>query len=915
MSNPPTGSGPPDVAAGEWRDHIRPRLASLRLEPAREAEIIEELSLHLKERYDELRHGGATDEDARRAAVDDLLDAHALANEMRRLRQTQVATPEPSKRLIASLVDDLRWDFRHASRALRKERIAAAAVLTLALGIGGATAVFSVVNGVLIKPLPYPNPDRLVRVVHSIGGTRQPYFSDVIYQHYVQHSQTFADVGVWRPAATAIITGQGEPEEVRSLTASQSVLTTLGVRPEVGRWFSAAEDAPGAPGTVLLAGGYWRRKFGADPAILSRSLIIDGQPHQVVGVMPADFRFDEEFEVVQPLRINPAAPLPVFRLLGVARLKPGVTLAQANADVVRVLHAWFENAKTRPEIRARWSPALQSLKEDVVGDIGATLWILMGALGIVLLLVCANVANLLLVRADGRRKELAIRAALGARWTRIARQLLVETLLLAALGGAVGVAFAYAAVRALLAVAPPNLPRLADISVDPMVLGFAVGTSLVSALLFGAIPILKHARPRLGILGTGGGGSLTRDRQRSQQTLVTAQVALALVLLVSAGLMIRSFQALRGVDPGFTRPETLQTFTIAMLPAVVREPERLAQVQEDLVARIGALPGVSAAAFATRMPMGPDRASSALTVKGRPDDGRTPPNHHVKLISPGLFRTQGTPVIAGRDFTWAELHDGRQVAILAKSLARELWGSPDAALGQLLREYYDGRSPWREVIGVVADVHDDGADRPAPTTLYLPAHPIQRVFGLGGFQTRRITLAVRTERAGRPELLDEVRRAVWSVNPTIPLADVRTLDEAYGRSMARTSFTLVLLAIAGTLALLLGLSGIYGVISYAVLQRRREIGIRLALGAPPLDVQRLFVRRGVWLGAIGLVIGLAGAAGAARLMESVLFGVTPLDPMTFAAMPLVLAAAAVVASYLPARAAMRVDPVETMRAE
>jgi predicted permease len=815
----------------------------------------------------------------------------------------------------ASLVEDVRQDVRHALRVLGKERLfAVAAVLTLAVGIGGTTAIFSVVNGVLIKPLPYQDPDALVRIVHTIGGIRQPYFSDVIFQSYVQHSQVFSDVGVWMPDATATITGQGEPEEVRSLTASRSVLTTLGVPAAFGRWFSAAEDSPGGPNTVMLMHGYWRRKFGGDPAVLSRSLTIDGRPHQIVGIMPAHFRFGTEFEIVRPLRVNTAAPGPVFRLLGVARLKSGVTLAQANADAGRVLQAWFELAKTRPEVRARWIPTLQALKEDVVGDVAATLWVLMGAIAIVLLMACANVANLLLVRADGRRREFAIRVAVGAGWMRIVRQVVVETLMLALLGGVVGVVLAEVALRALIAIAPANLPRVTDIAIDPVVLGFAVTISLLSGLLFGSVPIVKQARPRFDALGAGGSERITRT-QRSQQALVAAQMALALVLLISAGLMIRSVQALRSVDPGFTGPDTLQTFTMSIGPNQAPEPERAIRMQQDVLDRIAAIPGVSSVAFSTRMPLGVDRASSALTAKNKPDDGRTPPNHQVKIISPGLFRTQGTPIVAGRDFTWSDVLDTREIAIVSANLARELWGSPQAAVGQMLREYYDKRSPWREVVGVVGNVRDDGVHRDAPTTVYFPAAPLQRVFGLAGYQARRVTVAIRIERARTTDLLDHVREAVRAVNASIPLADVQTLDEVYRRSMARTSFTLLTLAIAGTMALLLGMCGIYGVISYAVSQRRREIGIRLALGASLTQVLRLFLRRGLVLGAIGLAAGLGSAIVATRLMRSLLFGVTPLDPMTFAAMPVLLAAAAALASYLPARAAMRVDPVETMRAE
>ena len=816
-------------------------------------------------------------------------------------------------------VDTLSQDLRSTTRTLRKQPgFALAAIVMLALGIGATTAIFSVVNGVLISPLPYPDSNALVRIVHSIGGINQPYFNDAIYTAYADNTQAFNDVGVWSPGDTATVTGRGDPEEVRALKASRGVLTTLAVRPVIGRWFSTDEDTAGAPDTVMLGYGYWQRKFGADRAVLERALTINGRPHQIIGVMPAGFRFDGESDLILPLKVDRGALIPSFRLLGVARLKQGVTLAQANTDAGRVLHIWFENAGVKPAVRTRWAPALRPLKQDVVGDVGPTLWVLMGTITLVLLMACANVANLLLVRAAARRQEFAIRAALGARWTRLARQLLVESLTLALLGGALGVAVAYGGLRLLVAIGPSNLPRLSEISIDPVVLAFALAISVISGLLFGLLPILKYARPQLaGAVGSGGrDAGLTRERQRSQQILVAAQVALALVLLVSAGLMIRSFQALRRVNPGFTGPEHVQTFTISIPETMVAQPERVTRMQQAVLERLTAIPGVISAAFTTRLPMGSDRASSALAVEGRADDGRTPPNRQVKIASPGMFETLMTPLVAGRDFTWTDLYDRREVAIVSENLARELWGSAAAALGKRVREYYVPKSPWREIVGVAGDVYDDGADQPAPATIYWPAQPVDELLSMStGYQSRRVSVALRTERAGTESLLEQMHQAVWSLSADLPLAHVRTLDELFDQSMARTSFTLAMLAIAGTMALLLGLCGLYGVIAYAVWQRRREIGIRLALGAQAREIRQLFVRRGLILVVVGVAIGLAGALGFTRLMESLLFGVSPLDPLTFLAMPLVLALAAVLASYLPARRATAVDPVETLRVE
>jgi putative ABC transport system permease protein len=822
-------------------------------------------------------------------------------------------------------LDDLRRDVRYAARTVRKQPgFAVGAIVTMALGIGATTAIFSVVNGVLINPLPYPDSDALVRIVHSIGGIDQPYFNDAIYVTYADNTQAFQDLGVWSPEETATVTGQGSPEEVRALRATRGVLTTLGTQPEIGRWFSTEDDTPGAPDIVILGHSYWQRSFGRDAAVVERALTINARPHHIIGVMPAGFRFDGEPDVILPLRIDRGRLVGGFRLLGVARLQPGVTLAQANADAARVLHVWFEKFGVKPQVRTRWAPSLRPLKQDVVGDIGRTLWVLMGTISIVLLMACANVATLLLVHAGARHREFAIRAALGARWSRVARQLLVESLTLALLGGTLGVALAYAGLRVLLAIGPPNLPRLTEISLEPVVLGFALAISLLSGLLFGLFPILKLSRPALsGVEGprladaAGGGRSreVTRERQRSQHALVAVQVALALVLLVSAGLMIRSFQALRQVAPGFTQPQHVQTFSMSIPPSMVEEPERVARMQQEVLDKIAGIPGVASAVFTTRLPMDSDRWSAALAVEGRADDGRTPPNRQVKVISPGMFRTLGTPLVAGRDFTWTDVYETRHVAIVSENLARELWGSPAGALGKRVREYYVARSTWLEIVGVAGDVHDDGVDRRPPATIYWPAQPHGQFFGMPGYHARRVSVAIRTERAGTESLLAQVKEAVWSVSASLPLARVRTLDEMYDQSMARTSFTLVMLAIAGAMALLLGISGLYGVIAYAVSQRRREIGIRLALGAQAGEIQKMFVRRGVVLVGAGVAMGLAGALGFTRVIQSLLFGISPLDPLTFAAMPAVLAAAAILASYLPARRAAAVDPVETMRAE
>jgi predicted permease len=810
-------------------------------------------------------------------------------------------------------------DLRQALRSVRHQPgFAAAAIVMLALGIGATTATFSVVKAVLIDPLPYPNADRLVHIVHNIGGIDQPYFNDGIFLTYSESTEAFESVGAWSPESTAVtITGSGEPEEARALSANRGLLITLGVQPEIGRWFTAEEDTPGGPNTVMIGAGYWQRKFGGDPNVAGRSLVIDGRPHQIVGVMPAHFNFSGAFDILLPLRIDAARPVPFFYLNGIARMKPGATIESAKADMARIFELYFDKYKANPKRAVRWIPIPTPLKDTVVGDVGPTLWVVMATIAIVLLMACANVATLLLVRAESRRQEFAIRAALGARWTRMARSLLVESLLLAAIGGVLGLAIAYGGLRLLVAVDPANVPRLGEIRIDPAVVAFAVAIAFLSGLLFGLMPIAAFFGRRLtGAIGVGTRGlSITRERQRSQHALVVVQIAFALVLLVSSGLMIRTFQQLRNVPPGFTAAAELQTFKISIPRTLIPDLDQVLRTQRDIMERISALPGVTSVAFTTRLPMDPDdRWSAALAHEDQPHDGRgAPPNRQVKVVSPGSFATFGTPIVAGRDFDWTDLEQVRDVAVVSEGLAREMWGSANAALGKRIRQFYAAPGPWREIVGVAGDVHDDGVHEAAPATVYWPARLPSPLFG--GYQPRRIAMVIRTERAGTAALMTELRDAVRAVHSDLPVAQAGTLGQYYDRSMSRTAFTLAMLAIAGTMALLLGIGGVYGVIAYAVAQQRREIGIRMALGAQAGQILKLFLRRGMLVTAAGLVLGIGGAIAFTRVMTSLLFGVEPLDPITFAAAPIVLAVIAVVAAYVPSQRALAVDPVETMRAE
>jgi predicted permease len=521
----------------------------------------------------------------------------------------------------------------------------------------------------------------------------------------------------------------------------------------------------------------------------------------------------------------------------------------------------------------------------------------------------------MLVRADARRQELAVRAALGAVPARIARELLVESLVIGAAGGVLGLALAYVGLQALVAIAPSNLPRLQEIAVHPSVLAFTVAVSLASTLVFGSITTLKHAL-HIDTSHTlaARGATVSRERSATRSALVVVQVALALVLIVSAALMIRTFQALRDVDPGFADPATIQTVRISIPTSLFPDPERYTRMEHEILDRIEALPGVASAGFANLLPMEGGYDNGPMVVEGQTlVPGDTPPSRRRKFVSPGYFEAMGTRIIAGRDVTWSDIESGGQVALISEDFARELAAEPTGALGKRIRVPLD-TDAWREVIGVVQSVHESGVHEEAPSFVYYPVL-VENMYGTPVLGRSAVAFVIRSERAGTASLLEEVRQAVRSVNGSIPIAQERTMQDLFSVSLARTSFTLVLLAIAGGMALLLGIVGIYGVIAYVVSQRAREIGIRSALGAEPRQLKKMFVLHGLMLSGIGVVVGLGVAAALGRSMSSLLFGIEPMDPVAYVAAIGIIFAAAALASYVPARRAATIDPMVTLRAE
>jgi predicted permease len=834
--------------------------------------------------------------------------AEARAAARKKLGNATLIREEVYQMNTVKFAEDVVRDVRYALRMIRTHPgFVLTVVLSLALGIGANTAIFSVVHGVLIQPLPYPKADALVGVYNQLTIQGQV-FKDVdlspgMYAACQESCRAFEHFGVWT-SGTATVTGADEPEQVTTVTATQGALPALGVQASLGRWFSKEEDTPGGTRAAILSYGYWQRKFGGDRAIFGRAVVIDFIPHEVIGVMPPGFRFvNHAPDIILAQRFS-TIRWDEFSYAGIARLKRDFTVDQANQDIARLWRSWGEKERLTKRLEEMAvTPNARPLKKDVIGDVSAVLSVLMGALGLLLLLVCANVANLVIVRARARRQEFAIREALGAGWGRIVREQLVESLMLGLIGGALGLALAYLGIRLLVVSGPAGLPRMDELTIGPTVILFALLCSLAASLLFGLVAVVKLGASHR--LQSTRGATLGKEHLRTQRLLVVGQVAMALVLLVGSGLMLRTLHAIRNVAPGFTQPEQIQMVRISIANALTKDAEGVIRMQKEMLDKFTAIPGVTAAGFASALPLEDNRNGVVVAVEGKTDPDRMPPNRRYRHASPGLFAAQGSRLLAGRDFTWDDVFGQRRFAIVSENMARETWGEPHRAIGRRIRIGRDG--PWTEVIGVVENIHTDGLHLPAPPTVYARA-------GVESTSVRRaVTFAIRSSRAGSQAFVKEVAAAVHGVNPGVPLAQVRTLEDAYRRSIARTSFTVVLLSIAAAMALAVAIIGVYGILAYAVAERRHEVGIRLALGAEPGAVRSLFVRQALVLTSAGGIVGLASAAALTRWISSLLFGVEPLDPLTYAISVVALAAAALVASYLPARRAASVDPMETLR--
>ncbi len=814
-----------------------------------------------------------------------------------------------------------------ARRLFRAPLFTLTAIFTLALGIGANTAIFSVVHAVLLRPLPFDEPDRLVGMWHSAPGLNFDILnqSPATYLTYRDDSEALEDIAIWDNTQVSV-TGLEEPEQVSAMLVTDGLLPLLRVQPSMGRAFTAEDDSPGAPQTIMISHGYWQRAFGGDPGTVGRTLAVNGTQREIIGILPEEFRF---------LQFNPSILVVPqwdrnevifgnFSFQAVGRLAPGATIQQVANEVQRLSRVAVERFPGPVTMtmydQAQFGPVIRPLKEDLIGEVRSVLWILLGTVAMVLLIACANVANLFLVRAEGRVRDVAVQTALGAGRGRVAGIFLSESVLLGLAGGFFGLLLAFGGLRVLLATAPANLPRLEDIGLNPTVLAFTAAVSIVAGLLFGLFPLWRYGNPELvSSLKEGGrGGSQGKHRHRVRNVLVVAQMALALVLLVGSGLMIRSFQALRNVDPGFDDPDEVLTFRVSIPSAVVEDADEVALAHEQILTRLRAIPGVVDAAASSSITMDRFDSNDALFVEDDPvPEGQIPPIRRFKWILPGYFGTMGNPILAGRDLEWGDIHDRRPVTVVTENFASIYWDSPNAALGRRVStvSMEGGQARvYREIVGVVGNVYDDGVDQPSVPVVYWPI--AQADWYDDGLSVQRsLAYSVRTAGPNPNDLLPRVQEAVWSVSRSLPLANVRTLEEIQDRSMARTQFTLVMLGIAAAVALLLGAVGLYGVISYAVSQRRREIGVRMALGAEQADVSRMVLGQGMVLAAGGVGLGLLAAFWLTRLMSSLLHGVRPVDLPTYGAVAGALLAVAVAATYLPARRAAGVDPAVTLREE
>jgi predicted permease len=817
--------------------------------------------------------------------------------------------------MMETLFQDLRYGAR---MLLKKPGFTLIAVITLALGIGANTAIFSVVNSLLLRPLPYQNAERLAIIwTHSPGANvAQDWPSPGQFSAIQSPDSVFEELALAQ-GSNVILTGQGEPERLGVLRTSSAVFSLLGAQPALGRVFLPEEDAPGKPLAVILSHSYWQRRFGGDENVLGQSLTLNGTSYTVVGVMPADFSLGYEVmptvgavaqaEMLLPLPLSPERMNnhgdENYNVL--ARLKPGAKIEQAQAELNVAVSRLEQQFPDRYPQSRRFSFSVRPLHEQVVGDVRLALYVLLGAVCFVLLIACANVANLLLARAAARENEMAIRTAIGASRARIVRQLLTESVLLATLGGALGLLLAVWGLALLRGLNPGNIPRLAAIAIDGRVLAFTAAAAVLTGILFGLAPALRGSPASLSETLKEGGRSLVGGRHRLRNLLVVTEVALSLVLLVGAGLLIRSFLRVQQVEPGFA-PQNILSLRLGVGgPAYAEEIQRV-NFYQQLWERIRRLPGVEAAGGVSVLPLAGGIGWGGITIEGYDAaSGQNMIQADQRVASVGYFETMKIPLVRGRFFTEHDRKEAEQVVVIDENMARAYWPDADPIGKRLKRGAADSKAPWLTVVGVVGNVKQYALDSDSRVAIYSPHLQVP---------SSTMYVVVRTT-TGPSSVAAAVTSEARALEPNAPVYDVKSMEQWLSESLARRRFSMLMLGLFAVVAMLLAAVGIYGVMSYSVEERTREIGIRVALGARTRDVLNLVVRRGVALAAAGVGIGLVGAVSLTRLMASLLFGVGATDPLTFALIALLLMLVALLACYVPARRATKVDPMIALRYE
>ena len=869
--------------------------------PDLDADVNEEFRFHLEAEIEELTAGGMTTEAARAEALRRFGEVSYFQARCRRSDQRRSAR-ERGREVLDALRQDIRYTFRSL---LRQPAFALIAILTLGLGIGANTAIFSVVNGVLLSPLPYREPGRLVLLWESVTDLPQISVSYPNYLDWRRRAKSFEEIAVYDEGDSYTLTGSGDPETVQGHLASGNLFSVLGVRPALGRLLSPADDSPGAAPATVLSDGFWRRRFGADSGIVGRTLLLNGAPYTVAGVLPPDMRLGGG-DIWLPVGLFTSSPRYARSehtgLLGIGRLKPSVSLEQMRldlADVSRQIAA--EHPAEAAGIGADGMP---------LGDLGTrrirpVLVMLGAAVGLVLLLACANVANLLLGRAAARQKEFALRVAIGAGRGRLLRQLLTESMVLALTGGILGLALAWSGVKLLLSLQPGSVPRLHQIHIDGTTLLFAAGVSLVTGLLFGVVPALQSARsePLAALRESGRGAAGGVSRLRLRAGLTVAEVALALMLLVGAGLLLRSFVKLAGVDTGVD-PEGIIAGTVLLPERSYPDTAQRLAFFEELVARVKARPGIAGAAFSTDLPTS-SGWQFGVTFEGLPppEPGAAPLFHGV-AVSPEYFATVGVPLLSGRALVASDRSGQPPVVVVSEALAKRSYGSADPVGRRFKLGGPESNQPWLTIVGVVGEVKNDGLSAlESRGTVYLP---------FAQWVGAEAWLIVRSD-APVTSVAGMLRQELAAMDRSLPLSNVTTLVEQIDKSVAQPRFSMLMLTIFAALALVLAAVGLYGVISYSVTQRAREIGVRIALGARRGNVIGSVVGRAMALTGLGIVLGTLGSLAAGKVLSGLLYGVTATDPLVFGGVVLLLGVVALVAAGIPALRASRIDPVTSMR--